>query len=322
MKLTNKTGLPKTVERLCEMWMNNHPLMDEDTISVTESLKSVRQIVLKRRHYDEIEVDCNDMLEIIFGTIMHYGLEQAGKSLIEAGEDLVTETRFELDLGDGYRLSGGFDLYDKETRTLIDYKNCKVYKYDDNVKGKDDAFARQLYLYSLGIEKLYGEKPANYEVVVLIRDHSKKKAGLDSSYPQHSMMMIKWNNSDLEAFRDSIDVAKEKIIEVKKLLESGNEPPLCTFSDCFCTEDWAIRKDGVKRADKKFDSPDEAIEFYESLPADKRNERRIYHRVSDFKNCREYCECADFCSQWQENKDFEAFEEDVTDELESGYIPF
>ena len=261
MKLTNKTGLPRTVVRLCEMWMNSHPMMDENTISVTESLRSVRQIVLRRRHYDEIEVDCNDMLEAIFGTVMHYGLEEAGKSLIKEGVDLVTETRFELDLGDGYKLSGGFDLYDKETLTLTDYKNCKVYKYESNAKGEEDAFARQLYLYSLGIEKLYGRKPENYEIVVLIRDHSKLKAGRDSSYPQHSMMMIKWNNSDLEVFKDSIDTAKEKIIEVKKLLESGDEPPLCTFSDCFCTEDWCIRKNGAKRADKRFESPEEAIDF-------------------------------------------------------------
>lgn len=320
MKLTNITNLPKPVVLMAESMVNNHPIFDNNRYSVTELLKSTRQIVLARRHADAIEMDVQDTYNMWSGTAIHEGLQKQAVDHPELG--LVPEKRFELDLGDGLELSGGFDLYDPENKTLYDYKNTKVATFNENVKGREDKWAKQLYLYTLGIEKLFGRKPEKAIIVAMLKDHSVQKAQTESSYPQNPIMMIEWKMEDIEKFSSALSEEKEKAAEVRSYLLSGDEPPLCTYSDCWCIEDWCIKKEGAKRAEKRFDNPDEALEHYEGLSADLKKDRRILHRVSDFKNCKNYCNCRDFCSQWQKNKDFEAFEEDVTDELESGYIPF
>ena len=49
MRLTNRTGLPEPVLLMAERYVNSHPTFDDNKYSVTELLKSIRQIVLSRR---------------------------------------------------------------------------------------------------------------------------------------------------------------------------------------------------------------------------------------------------------------------------------
>ena len=320
MKLTNRTSLPEPLVLLAERYVNSHPAFDNGTYSVTELLRSVRQVVLSRRFSEQIEQDVQDTFNMWSGTGVHDSLEIVANEHPEL--ELITEERFSLDLGEGISVSGGFDLYDRKSRVLYDYKTTKVATYESNRDGREDKWLKQLYLYCLGIEKLYGDKPEKVVIVAMLKDHSKMKVGLKSGYPEHPIMMIEWDVSDILQFEGVLGEYKDKAMVCRSLLENGDEPPMCTFSDCWCTEDWCVKKPGAKKADKKFDTPEEAVEYYEGLPAESRKERRILHRVSDFNNCRNYCTCSGFCSQGQKNKDFEAFEEDVTDELESGYVPF
>lgn len=318
MKLTNKTGLPMPVVKMAEKLINSHPSFDDSKFSVTELLKSTRQIVLSRRFSDVIEMDVQDTYNMWSGTSIHEGLEREASLL----EEYVPETRFELDLGEGLTLSGGFDLYDKENNILYDYKNTKVATYKSNISGDEDKWIKQLYLYTLGIESLYGKKPEKVVVVAMLKDHSKIKSQVEAGYPQHPIMMIEWNIDDIEKYSSALEDARDKAIEVREYLISGDEPPACSYSDCWCTEDWAIKKPEAKRADRKFDSPEEAFNAYIDLSIADREKKRIFHRVSDFKNCRDYCTCSAFCAQWKANEGHEAFEEDVTIDLEFEYAPF
>ena len=320
MKLTNKTGIPTPLMMLAEKCINSHPVFDNNRYSVTELLKSERQIVLSRRYADKIEQDIQDTFGMWSGTAIHEGLEKIVSDHPELS--LITEQRFELDLGDGLELSGGFDLYDKESNILYDYKTTKVATYNSNLSGKETKWVKQLYMYTLGIEKLFGKKPDKVIIVAMLKDQSKVKASVDSGHPQHPIMMIEWDMKDIEKFSEAFIEAKNKAVRIREMIINGEEPPLCSYEDCWCTEDWCIKKPGAKKADKKFNNAEEAYEYYTSLPIEKQQERRVFHRVSDFKNCRDYCTCSEFCSQWQANKEHEAFEEDVTDDLAFDYIPF
>lgn len=320
MRITNRTKLPKPLVLLAEQYVNSHPKFNNNRYSVTELLKSERQIVLARRFSEQIEQDVQDTFNMWSGTSIHEGLEKMATEYPELG--LVPETRYELDLGDGIEISGGFDLYDPEDNILYDYKTTKVATYSQNKDGKEDKWLKQLYLYVLGIEKLFGKRPEKVVIIAMLKDHSMQKVGVTKGYPDHPIEMLEWKTEDITQYSEILDSMKDKAVRCREILENGDEPPLCTFSDCWCVEDWCIKKPDAKKADKRFDSPEEALDYYMELPSETRETKRIFHRVSDFKNCKRYCTCRDFCSQWQKNKDFEAFEEDVTDELKDGYIPF
>ena len=83
--------------------------------SVTAVMKGVRESILQRRHDAEIEQDASDMVWAIFGTAVHSILEQSQETA-----DQLKENWFSVPMGDGYELSGIFDLYDDSTGTVTD----------------------------------------------------------------------------------------------------------------------------------------------------------------------------------------------------------
>lgn len=307
MRLTNNTNLPETLKKVAEKLYNSHPVFENDKFSVTELLKSDQQVILARRHADDIEIDVQDTFSMWNGTAIH-GLLEAS-----AGDKYITEMRLEEDFGD-VAVSGGFDLLDKETWTLYDYKTCKVAGYQKAVDGVEDKWLRQLYAYADLIEHKFGKRPTEAVIVAMMTDHSKIKAETQEGYPLHPIMEIRWmiDNPELQAeFRAD---REERARRLKGILESGNEPAPCNFGDMWCKEDYAVFKEGAKRATKCFDNEAEARAFIEG-----KKDLRLHHRVSDFINCKYYCQCRDVCPQWQALKASGALDEDITDR---DYIPF
>ena len=313
MRLTNNTGLPETLVKVAERLVNNHPVLDGNCYSVTELLKSVRQIVLAREHAGEIEMDVQDTFSMWNGTAIHALLEEAAKDI----DRFEGEQRLEAEI-DGIVISGAYDLYDKESFTIYDYKTSKVASIEANRRLDETKWLEQLYRYRR-LRKLNGlSVPGRGIVIAMATDFSKIKAQTQAGYPEHPIQMLEWNLDDEEFEERSVQSAVEKAKAAKALIESGDEPPLCTYSDCWCTEDYAIIKHGGKRADKVFKTADEAFECFFGEAKYDRNKYSVYHRVSDFKNCRNYCQCAPFCEQWKGMQDHGEICEDITDT----YVPF
>ena len=308
MKLTNKTDLPQTLKAVAERLFNSHPVFENDRFSVTELLKSEQQIVLSRRNAEEIEIDVQDTFSMWNGTAIHALLEEAADK-----DRYITEMRLEEDLN-GVKVSGGFDLLDKETWTLYDYKTCKVSGYQKAINGSEDKWLRQLYAYADLIEKEFGKRPAEAVIVAMMTDHSKIKAGLSEDYPSHPIQMIRWKLDNPELQAEFKADREEKAHRLHELMETGDEPNPCSYGDCWCTEDYALFKDGAKRATKCFDNEAEARTFMEGKEG-----LKLFHRVSDSVNCKNYCTCRDICPQWQAMKKRGAISEDITDRE---YIPF
>lgn len=309
MRLTNTTGLPDTLVRVAEKLANNHPAFDRSKYSATELLKSERQIVLGRRFADQIEMDVQDTFSMWNGTAIHALLESEANGI----EGYEPERRLEAEF-DGITLSGQYDLYETATDTIIDYKTSKVANIDKNRTLKEDKWLRQLYLYRRLRKENGLSVPKKGRIIAMATDFSKMKIGT-KGYPEHPIQILEWDLDD-EAFEEEVLYeALEKARMAKDVIERGLEPADCTFSDCWCTEDYAIMKPDAKRAQARFDTFDEA--FSKRLEMPNKDDMRIYHRVSDFVNCRNYCQCAPFCEQWKRNQDHEEIKEDVTD-----YAPF
>lgn len=315
MRLTNETGLPATVVRIAERCINGHPKMpDSSTFSATELLKSVRQIVLGRQHYDDIERDVQDTFSMWFGTATHDLLESIAKD----DPDLMPETRLEARLGD-LTISGEFDLLDVKNNILYDYKTAKIAGIESARKGQDQKWLKQLYVYAWLIDTAMSRpRPEKARIVAFATDWSKIESERKEGYPQHPIQMLEWPLDDEDLKHEVLLELEEKGNECRALLDNPElDIPKCTFDDCWCSEDWAIIPAGKERAYKKFGSEDEARAFYEEMP--NKDKYRIIHRASEFRKCKYYCDCLDWCEQGQRNAAADRFVEDVTEKDE---LPF
>ena len=178
--ITNKLGLPQ-------------PFVDAATsdhrykpgrYSVTELLGGTCAAVLKRRHADDMEVDAADNVWAIFGSAAHEILRRSKETETQLKEDWLC-----VDMGDGYELSGVFDLYDDSTGTVTDYKTTSVWKiqFADYEDWRKQTLVYCWMLRSIGFDARRGE------IVALLKDHSKRKAMYDKDYPQHPVCRVGWD---------------------------------------------------------------------------------------------------------------------------------
>jgi len=110
MQLTNKHKLPQPVVDA----VNSYEYKPHSgKISVTELIDSPRVRQLKSRHHGEMSEDVSDRLYALMGQAMH-------KILEESNNTGVIEKRLESTY-DNWKVSGQFDRYDPETKTIQDY---------------------------------------------------------------------------------------------------------------------------------------------------------------------------------------------------------
>lgn len=256
--------------------------------SVTSVLKGVREAILQRRHDDEIEQDAADMVWAIFGSAVHSILENSQ----ETAEQLK-ENWFSVDMGDGYELSGIFDLYDDATGTVTDYKTATAWKV---VFGEFDDWKRQTLCY-VWMLRAIGFDAKRGEIVAMLKDHSKTKAKADHTYPQHPVYRIGWDFSEQE-IAECGEWLRGRFEEIKRAeVLPDDELPMCTEEERWHKADkWAVMKEGRKSAVKLYDSEEEAQERVE----EEGDKFYVEHRPGDDSKCRDYCSACAFCSHYRE----------------------
>lgn len=257
--------------------------------SVTEVMKGVRESILQRRHDAEIEQDVSDMVWAIFGSAVHGILEKSQETA-----DQLKENWFSVDMGDGYELSGIFDLYDDSTGTVTDYKTATAWKV---VFGEFDDWKRQTMCYVWMLRQIGFENARRGEIVAMLKDHSKTKAKADNTYPQHPVYRIGWDFTD-EELEECGKALKAKFAEIARCEQLPDEElPMCTEEERWHKADkWAVMKEGRKSAVKLYDSEQEAQER-----ADREGEKfYVEHRPGDDPKCRDYCSACEFCAHYRE----------------------
>lgn len=284
MKINNKLNLPQPfVDAVTKEYEYK-----EKQYSVTTILKDVREILLTRRHQNEIEQDVADMIWLILGTATHNILENSQEADTEFKEEHFVE-----EVQNGYKLSGQADLYNAEEKMVTDYKTCSVWKviYDDW-----EDYKKQLLMYAWAFKKM-GFEVEKGQIVAIIKDHSKTKAKVDSSYPPYPVYKKVFNFSEQE-FKEIEEFIKDKFTQIEKYENTEDDKlPICTEESRWNDGDkYAVKKKGNKRALRVYDTLEEAEAH---LKQDDSLELEI--RKGEDKKCLEYCSCCEFCSYWKEN---------------------
>jgi len=300
MKITNKYNLPEPYYKSC--LRDNHPRFDWDTFSVTELMKGTKEIILTRRHWEELEQDCVDMVWSVFGTAVHSIMEG------HESENEIAEERISMlvpcdEYGD-IKVSGGFDLYNGDTKIITDYKTTGVFSYQMKLQeGNESDWAKQLRVYWLILQKA-GFPVKGVRNTVFLKDWSKTQARRDPSYPQKPIINIDYDFGPV--FRS--DVAAEMMADlsakIQEILYYKDKPeeeiPDCTADERWERgEEWAVMKKGRKSAVKLHTSEFSAEQHLSELPSG----HYIEHRPGVSVKCEDYCTCASKCSFYKNLKE-------------------
>lgn len=279
MEVTNSHNLPSPI---VEAAKSNYTYR-ERRISVTELLKGTAEIVLTRRHYQEMSIDASDCVFQIFGSAVHKVLEEQNPT-----EYQHQEMHLETDIN-GWTVSGYIDLFDEETRTVTDYKTASIWK----VKMNDWAdYEQQLKLYAWLLFR-NGYKVDTVQIVALLKDHSKSKAAYDREYPQNPIYRISWGISwgDLIEARQFVEQKLAEIDIAQKLSDDALIP--CKPDERWSRgECWAVMKKGRKTSLKNCESETEAKEYIKNH---EQSGLFIEHRPGVDSKCENYCNVADWC---------------------------
>lgn len=284
MKITNKLNFPQP---FTDAVTKEYQYKDKQ-YSVTTILKDIKEILLTRRHHDEIEQDVADMIWLIFGTAVHKVLEDSQEEETEFKEEHFVE-----EVENGYKLSGQADLYNAKEKIVTDYKTCSVWKVIHN---DWEDYRKQLLMYAWAFRKM-GFEVDKGQIVAVIKDHSKTKAKVDNSYPQYPVYkkVFKFTEKDFDEIEEFI---KNKFYEIAKYENvSDDELPICSGEARWNEGDrYAVKKKGNKRALRVYGTLEEAKKHLEK---DENLELEV--RRGEDKKCLEYCSCCEFCNYWKEN---------------------
>ena len=277
MKITNKQGLPQPFVDAVSSDYRYKP----KRYSATSLLKGIREAVLQHRHDGEIEQDASEMVWLLFGKAVHSILENS----VELPEQ-IKECKLVEDMGDGYELSGIFDLYDAKTETVYDYKTASTWKALFN---DWEDYRRQLIIYAWMLEQA-GLPCRHGELVVFYKDHSKTEAARRADYPQLPVerKIYDYTPADIEAAGEWISENFDAIKYAETLPDA--DLPMCTDEERWHKPDkWAVKKPGVKRAVRLYDTREEAMQHAAGTNLE------IEYRPGEDTKCQKYCSVAQFC---------------------------
>ena len=282
MIITNRLNLPKP---FVEMAKRDYEL-EPNEYRVTSLLKGIRETILERRHGKEIEQDVSDMIWLLFGTAVHSILERHAE-----GDNEFKEERIKIPFGN-YILSGQFDLYNDETKTVTDYKTASVWKV---IYGDFTDWRRQTLIYAYMLRKI-GFYAENSEIVALLKDHSKRDAKTKAGYPKLPVQKIPFHFTE-EDFQGIEVWLSDSFLEIARCETlPDDELPLCTPDERYNSGDkFAVMKKGNKKAMRVLDSKEEAEKWMGDNGGDS-----IEPRPGEDKKCIDYCNCCEFCNYYNE----------------------
>ena len=287
MKVTNKYNLPQPLYNL----VNSEYQYKDKQFSATAILQGLKALILAKRHTNEIEQDVADMSNLIFGLALHKVLEDS-----QEGKDELKEAYLIVELANGYKVSGRFDLYNETEKCVKDYKSCSVWK----IKFKDfEDWKKQLYSYAWQLVK-NGFEVEKCEINYFIKDWSPKEYKIaklkGEYYPEHAIGKVEFKfgkDEYIEAER-YIKERFDLIAEYEKLEDDAI--PHCSDEERWYTGDkFAVMKGTNKRAIKVCDTEEEAEEY---LKLDK--SYWIQYRKGENRKCQDYCNACQFCNYYKE----------------------
>lgn len=285
MLITNKYDLPQALVDAVKGDSKTH---DNKRFGVTTMLLPIREIVLRRRHEDEIEVDVADCINKLFGTAFHSLIEKHDKTN-------MSEISLEKEVN-GLTLVGRLDLYDNVNEEIIDYKTATVWK----IMFKDfDDWRKQGLLYAwLCMQNGYIIKRVKF--IAFLKDWTaREQRSKGEDYPKSQIYCYEFE-VDINDLMEIENWLQAKFKALKEELDKSDENLLaCTQEECWYTGDkYAVYKNASDvRATRVFDTREEA----EGYLAEKMGGKGVVmFRQGEYRKCQDYCDVCNFCNLYKE----------------------
>jgi hypothetical protein len=291
MKFTNNAKIPKMLyDKIVSNNYDQDP-NDLSKISVTQLISPPRIRLLFAKNYNNIEIEAVKNLWATLGSIVH-------EIIINDGDNYITEKRLTFDAYPHLTLTGKFDVYEKESQTLSDFKYTSAYSLIYNPDGKDE-WIQQLNCYRF-LCKINGIPVKSLKIHAILRDWTPYQAKKDNNYPQQQVVTL---NIPVWSF----EFAKNFILSRLEL--HYNEQKKENYQLCNDTErwtkgqKWAVYKNNdTKKAFKLFDNFDEAKLFIDNFNKQYPSVNlTIVHRPGESTRCIEYCSVNKFCDFYINN---------------------
>lgn len=287
MKITNKFNLP---EPFVAAVSSDEYERGTAEFTSTELIKPSRILAYSRKYDAEIEQDVSDRVWAFQGETKHIVLERIAKS---NPDRYRVEERLEFVVPMlGARISAKFDLFDRQDKTLYDWKETSVWKFllGDTKEWEEQA---NINLFALRMNGAVVNRLIN---IAILKDWKARQArfGKDPEYPKcavHVMPLPMWTVAQAQAF----------IIErVEKHRREMANPPVCDKKERWQRDaSFAVMRTDRKRAVKLCMSRDqaEAVMMHHMKIAPPGDARKFFieERAAEPVRCLDFCAVQTYC---------------------------
>ena len=296
MKITNKSNLPKVIERAV---INDPYDSSGSNISTTRLIAPPRIRVLEMRNWDLIEGDVSNRIFSLLGQSVHHILERSKLKV-----DLAERRLFYKDdkITNGWTLSGQFDLLSRQG-DLTDFKVTSAWAALDALTNGKDEWENQLNVLDFLCRKnqktltRYKKevKVKSLNIMAILRDWSKLKVMQSDNYPRKQVVMIpirRWSEEEQENY-------VQARIKLHQDAEKSDQLPLCTAKERWRKEDsYALMLDNRKTAKRVLPTREEMDKYMTEHKYVEGQGCRVVFRAGEDVRCQHYCSVNQFCSHF------------------------
>lgn len=320
--ITNKHGLDDVFVRA--IMIDNH--VTKGDISCTQLIDAPQIRILKMNN--DIEEDVMDRISMLLGTAVHHVLERSelvshqARTLLEAaeifrksGDDkamkwlsekakemfpeaFTTKDEWETTLNisiDGMIISGTFDKYIFDTKTIQDYKFTSTYAFIYEESKKKYYAQQNVYRY---MAEKNGYEVKNCEVIGIFKDWTLAARNRSKDYPEHQVMKLPIPIQSNEVMEKYLS----KRVNLHQMALNGDVPE-CTPKEMWATSDTfsvttPVRKKSIRNFPKR-----EMAEAFMYNNQFKYKNMFINFRPGERKRCKNYCSVSSVCPQYKKYKE-------------------
>ena len=296
MKITNKSNLPKVIERAV---INDPYDSSGSNISATRLIAPPRIRVLEMRNWDLIEDDVSNRIFSLLGQSVHHILERSKLKV-----DLAERRLFYKDdkITNGWTLSGQFDLLSRQG-DLTDFKVTSAWAALDALTNGKDEWENQLNVLDFLCRKnqrtltRYKKevKVKSLNIMAILRDWSKLKVMQSDNYPRKQVVMIpirRWSEEEQENY-------VQARIKLHQDAEKSDQLPLCTAKERWRKEDsYALMLDNRKTAKRVLPTREEMDMYMKENKYVEGQGCKVVFRAGEDVRCQHYCSVNQFCSHF------------------------
>jgi hypothetical protein len=296
MKITNRSNLPKVIERAV---INDPYDSSGSNISTTRLIAPPRIRVLEMRNWDLIEDDVSNRIFSLLGQSVHHILERSKLKV-----DLAERRLFYKDdkITNGWTLSGQFDLLSRQG-DLTDFKVTSAWAALDALTNGKDEWENQLNVLDFLCRKnqktltRYKKevKVKSLNIMAILRDWSKLKVMQSDNYPRKQVVMIpirRWSEEEQENY-------VQARIKLHQDAEKTDDLPLCTAKERWRKEDsYALMLDNRKTARRVLPTRQDMDKYMKDNKYVEGQGCKVVFRAGEDVRCQHYCSVNQFCSHF------------------------